>query len=141
MLKYISFSVLVDLTNPIAGTVLDYLEFSSIVTTVKCTWFGFHDPESGVPTVKTTVYRNGLEIQTFAFGDVGNYSEYEEHTFNLQHKEYVTIRVEAINGATRRNHSMTDGFLVDRTPPNLDYLKDTENGFKYQSFSDRLDLR
>ena len=132
---------MVDLTDPVAGSVLDNIEFSSDVATVRATWFGFHDPESGIPKLRTTVFAFGRELQTFIFGDVGNYSEFEKHTFNLQHKEYVTIRVEAINGATRRNHSITDGYLVDRTPPNMDYLKDTENGYKYQPFSDRLELR
>ena len=59
-----NFSVTVDLTPPVQGSIRDGLlpepmdlEFSSKPATVAAHWEGFYDPESGIEDYQVTVYR------------------------------------------------------------------------------------
>ncbi|XP_064643636.1 uncharacterized protein LOC135497734 [Lineus longissimus] len=151
-----STGVIIDLTPPVKGEVVDGslqgfrdVNISSISSIVAGQFRGFNDPESGI---------NDTEIQvdvapslTGEFDTVHAYqSIYQEHDFqwahfHLKHKDRVRTLLRATNGANNAITGTTDGFLVDLTPPKLDFIRvvderNPEKDFKYQTVDNKMSV-
>ncbi|KAK3609657.1 hypothetical protein CHS0354_035942 [Potamilus streckersoni] len=136
--------VLVDLTPPVEGQVVDGelldfqdLDFSSSKVTVAVQWRDFRDPESHIRHYEVQVQR--------AENDDGNYQvlkdwvEYDNTTtsikwqnFHLKHRDRIKSLLRTTNNALNQITSVTNSFIIDLTPPVLEYVNDgTEEGIDY----------
>ncbi|KAK3101942.1 hypothetical protein FSP39_007535 [Pinctada imbricata] len=150
----ISNGVLVDLTAPVEGQLVDGdydsfadLEYSANKVTVALQWKNFADPESGILEYKVRVNR--------AADLSGNYSvirdwvtltktatEVKWLNFDLSHRDQVKSELMTINGATTALTVYTSGFILDLTRPDLKYLRDglTSTDREFQSNTDSLSV-
>ncbi|XP_033747032.1 uncharacterized protein LOC117332256 [Pecten maximus] len=135
--------VLIDITPPLPGVVLDGsvtgtdIVFSSETATKSCNWNKFADPESHISKYDISLYINRKHIQTFA---VAERTQFTERSIAMNHRDEVEFVVTAANGAGLTVDVTSDGFLVDHTPPLMDHIYDTETRNHYQNFNDHLDV-
>ena len=80
---------------------------------------------------KVTLVVNGEERETF--GRSGDTKHIEDHTQHFQHGDEIEVVVEAENGATLTSDATSSGYVIDLTPPVIDYLKDHPQDLKYQT--------
>ncbi|XP_072033446.1 LOW QUALITY PROTEIN: uncharacterized protein [Amphiura filiformis] len=151
--------VIVDLTPPEAGLIIDGLDpefrdlvYSSEAATITSQWVNYTDPESGIRDYKISVYRkhDNVDIDPNDFEEIHspesvgpNASSIEWHHFHLHHKDRVYVSLETINGALESIHSRSNGYLVDLTAPKLRYLGDGENkgeDREYQTNADSISV-
>ncbi|KAK3101936.1 hypothetical protein FSP39_007496 [Pinctada imbricata] len=150
----VSNGVLVDLTDPVEGEVVDGNDFTftdliytSSKVTVGLQWRNFTDPESHILEYRVRVYR--------AEGLSGNYSVIREWVtltndttnvkwlnFDLSHRDQVKTELMTVNGATTALTVYTNGFIVDLTQPILVYLRDglSQKDRDFQSTTDSLSV-
>ncbi|OWF46933.1 Delta-like protein 1 [Mizuhopecten yessoensis] len=135
--------VLIDITPLLPGRVLDGailgedIDFSSETATKSCNWNNFSDPESHISKYDISLFINREYIQTF---ELFALTQFTEISIAMNHLDEVGFVVTAENGAGLRADVTSDGFLVDHTPPVMNYIIDTENAKRYQSFNDHLDV-
>ncbi|KAK7460764.1 hypothetical protein BaRGS_00038811, partial [Batillaria attramentaria] len=134
--------VLIDITPPVPGNVSDGEnaekdeDFTSEAATMSASWAGFYDPESGLQPYTLTVLVND-DIQTVIAGLQGEH--YIDHTFSFTHGDRVQTKLQATNRAGGAVSEVSDGLLVDRTPPEL-LLLSTANQAQYQQQDDVLNF-
>ncbi|XP_060074374.1 uncharacterized protein LOC132554093 [Ylistrum balloti] len=135
--------ILIDITPPLPGIIWDGpvkgndIDFSSETATKSCNWDNFTDPESHIAKYDISLYINREHIQTFEVVDL---TQFTERSITMNHRDEVEFIVTAENGAGKTVDVTSNGFLVDHTPPVMDYIHDTETGTHYQSFIDYLDV-
>lgn len=138
--------VLIDMTDPVGGTVqdgidpADDLDISSDPTFVAATWSGFSDGESGIARYNVEVMKQGNgELTAKVVGSDSlprDSSGFEWSHLQFSDGDRVHVSVTAVNGAEQEVTSQSDGFLVDTTPPLLVYLhdgRDTAIDLQYQT--------
>jgi len=119
--------ILVDITNPTSGTVLDtangiffpgqYVNSTSLVFT----WSGFNDTGSGIAYYEVATSDDGSNWSSWQ--NVGlttsvTTSGYDSETFN--DGETVYIKVRAVDYAGNYSPEVvSDGILIDTTPPSI----------------------
>ncbi|KAK7493737.1 hypothetical protein BaRGS_00015066 [Batillaria attramentaria] len=136
--------LLIDITPPVPGNVSDGAmvtddeDYTSETATVTTSWAGFYDPESGLAPYSLSVFINDELENTFSGIDIDKL-QYTDHAFSLQHRDIVTAELQATNRAGSNVKVVSDGMLVDHTPPDLVYMA-TENKTRYQQRDDTLDL-
>nr|KAG5704401.1 hypothetical protein BaRGS_031107 [Batillaria attramentaria] len=118
--------------------VTDDEDYTSETATVTTSWAGFYDPESGLAPYSLSVFINDELENTFSGIDIDKL-QYTDHAFSLQHRDIVTAELQATNRAGSNVKVVSDGMLVDHTPPDLVYMA-TENKTRYQQRDDTLDL-
>ncbi|KAL4222207.1 hypothetical protein ACF0H5_018245 [Mactra antiquata] len=139
----VSITVLVDITNPLAGNVKDGKpgekdkEFTSETVSKYANWYGYSDPESNIDHYEIDVLINNERINTF---NVGNTLEFEDHTISMEHRDEVYFNVHGVNGADLKTAAHSNGFLVDLTTPILKGISETETGLAYQAENSKLHL-
>ncbi|KAK7494165.1 hypothetical protein BaRGS_00014638, partial [Batillaria attramentaria] len=144
--------VLVDLTAPEAGEVIDGLDpdfndlsFTVHKATVAARWRGFTDPESDIIQYDVQVQRAAnltsdfQVIQTWKNEELAE--SFERHSFHLKHRDVVKTEVKATNGALNTVTKETNAFIVDMTPPDRISLWDGAGSadIEFQSDVSRLD--
>ena len=134
---------MVDITSPIPGVVKDGfsvqhdIDYSSETATVRSVWDNFTDPESGIADYKVHVHINhALEKST----NVKLSQVYEDHSFTMKHLDRVDVVVTATNGAELTVDVTSDGFLVDLTPPVVQFVRDSYEETGFQSTDTSLQL-
>ncbi|KAJ8312545.1 hypothetical protein KUTeg_009918 [Tegillarca granosa] len=136
--------VLVDLTPPLPGWIKDGkmkpkdIAYSSESATKNCYWGNFSDPESHMAEYEVSVYINREFIKTFS---VNVQEEFFDHSISMKHLDTVDFSLKGTNGAGLSVVVNSDGFLIDHTPPDMDFLHDTADGSRYQSSKDKLNLK
>ena len=74
---------------------------------------------------------NGETRESF---DVAGFTEHiEDHTQHFKHADQIEVVVEATNGATLTSDATSSGYVIDLTPPAIDYLKDHPQNLHYQT--------
>ncbi|XP_066300154.1 uncharacterized protein [Branchiostoma lanceolatum] len=145
----ISNGVLIDLTPPEAGWVVDgnYMDmdpstglpmdevFTSEPAMVSAQWGEFVDPESDIDSYSVSVWRSAL-ISDGAWGAAEEIHEpdkldkektqVEYFHFQLSHGDRIYTAITARNGATDTTEGRSNGVIVDLTAPDLQYLVDTQ---------------
>ncbi|KAK7498950.1 hypothetical protein BaRGS_00009759 [Batillaria attramentaria] len=116
--------VLIDLTPPVPGVVVDGddinsdIEFTSETASLSSSWQGFHDPETQIDSYTLSVFVNGDLAEEFT--DLSsNASNFTDHSFTLQHGDRVHAEVTGTNRAGASVTVASDGMSVDHTPPVL----------------------
>ena len=116
------FLVLIDVTPPLPGIVVDGgnlthdLDFTSETASLTSSWSGFHDPESHVAFYTLSIFINGyLEHNVTHLKQ----EQFTDHSFSLVHGDAVQVEVKATNKAGSSVAVMSDGLVVDHTPPDL----------------------
>lgn len=92
--------VLVDITLPVSGVVMDGpdirgdIAFTSNTAVVASSWTNFSDPESGIAFYTLAVFVNNILLKTFSpvLGET-----FRDSSFSLKHGDFVYIKVEATN--------------------------------------------
>ncbi|KAH3823847.1 hypothetical protein DPMN_125670 [Dreissena polymorpha] len=136
--------VFVDTTPPIAGIVLDgirnttELKYSSETVSKHAHWRDYYDTESGITNYKVHVYINNELKKTL---ETGTFSELEDHTISMEHKDEVYFQVHGVNGAELEAAARSDGFMVDHTPPIMTEISDNQHGNRYQADKSNLNLK
>ena len=132
--------VLVDITDPIKGWVIDGsnanndMDYSKETAYFGCAWGNFSDAESGINHFIVTVIANGNPIKEFS----STAFIITDYSFHFAHNDRVIAKVEAINGASRKIASYSNGYLIDLTPAVLNYLYDSLTGLRYQTSNTEL---
>jgi hypothetical protein len=90
-------------------------------------------------------FRDGLKPFNIlhAFESVYPDESFTWHHFNLAHKLHVKTKLRATNGAYNTDNADTNGFIVDLTPPELDYIGDgvtPRTDIFFQSNSDSMSV-
>ncbi|XP_048250793.1 uncharacterized protein LOC124111176 [Haliotis rufescens] len=128
--------VIVDLTPPVAGEVVDGRSanftdtaFSLHVATVATQWRGYTDPESNIREYAVEVLRarnlsSDFEVLRSWRTLSKDTSEVEWHNFRLSHRDVVKTKLQAVNNALGSIEDSTNGFVVDLTPPRMAFLGD-----------------
>ncbi|XP_025084423.1 uncharacterized protein LOC112558273 isoform X1 [Pomacea canaliculata] len=142
----ISDGVLVDLTPPKEGKVIDGLSenfedlhFSVHKSTVAARWQGFSDSESGIMQYEVQIERAENLTTNFQvlqeWENVNLDTTFEKHRFSLRHRDVVRTKLRVSNGALNTITSETDSFIIDLTPPELYSLWDGlgSSDIEYQS--------
>ena len=93
------------------------VNFSSVDSSVSCSWEGFSDPESGI--VKYEVQTLVNEIQAHSYVLDGTQLVSHVTSVTVRNGYRIQSRVTAFNGAEMRQTVYTNGYLVDKTPPRL----------------------
>ena len=129
------------MTDPISGWVIDGssansdIDYSHESAILESVWGNFSDAESGIDHFIVIVIINGNPVKELLPGIATSISDY---SFHFAHNDRVTVKVEAINGASKRAASFSNGYLVDLTPAALEYLYDSKTGFAYQTSNTEL---
>ena len=133
--------MLVDITPPIRGTVIDGstedIQFSSEAATIRAAWNGFYDPESHIKDYSVGVYVNGEHRRTF---DAGQENSLLDNSMSFKHMDNVYNQITAENGAELTIEGESNGFMVDLTPPVTMFVKDSNSHTGYQSNNAALDV-
>lgn len=136
--------VLIDTTPPDAGWVhdglsaLDDIQYTSSSASKSCTWDNFKDAESGIGRYEASLHVNGELRKTF---DVAKETKtLTDHTVTMEHMDVMHWQLSAFNGAKVETEVVTDGFLVDHTAPEIEYILDNNVDKRYQRNSSTLDI-
>ncbi|CAH1249045.1 SELE [Branchiostoma lanceolatum] len=126
--------IMVDLTPPEAGFLQDSdvvgedLTFSSDPATVAGHWGNFTDPESGIMDFSIAVERkqkDQAENEVIHESEsVGMTTSFRWHHFHLHQGDQVFVNLNVTNRALGITSLMSNGFVLDLTPPELIYLRD-----------------
>ncbi|XP_061168901.1 uncharacterized protein LOC133178169 [Saccostrea echinata] len=136
--------VLIDTTPPLSGYAVDGpdlsedISFSSETATKFVTWDNFSDPESGIEKYAVTVYINDAKIKTF---ESTKETTFVDHSISMDHKDKVHFQVDSFNKAGLSENIITDGYIIDHTPPNLIFIQDNIHKRRYQTNENLLNLR
>ncbi|XP_078664148.1 uncharacterized protein LOC144907219 [Branchiostoma floridae x Branchiostoma belcheri] len=145
----ISNGVLIDLTPPEAGWIVDgsYEDmdpntgrpvdevFMSESASVSAQWGDFLDPESDIDSYFVSVWRSALISDRSWSADKQIHepdkfdkekTQVEYFHLQLNHGDKVYTAITAKNGATSTTEVRSDGVIVDLTAPELQYLVDTQ---------------
>ena len=133
--------MLVDITPPLPGWVNDGVEplrdvqYSAESATKRCNWNNFTDPESGIEKyeVKVTISNEDNHYQHEKSFGIKDAISFTDHSMPMKHNDFVNFDVEAVNGAGLTVKNRSDGFKVDHTPPEMEFIRDTNTGQRYQS--------
>ncbi|KAK3104702.1 hypothetical protein FSP39_008103 [Pinctada imbricata] len=144
--------VLVDLTLPIPGEVIDgkgdnftNLDFTSNAARVEVQWRDYDDPESQILDFQIQVYRARNHSTDFEL--LQDWVKFDNTTssvtwrnFTFEHNDVVKTTLKTTNGALNTVTNTTDGFVVDLSPPDLLYIRDglTTTDIDYQADSTQL---
>ncbi|XP_076085326.1 uncharacterized protein LOC143056125 [Mytilus galloprovincialis] len=132
----ISNGVLVDLSAPVSGKVVDGLQdnfgdldFTSSQAKVEAQWKDYYDPESSIKQYDVQVSsaqnmsNDFLVIREWVmFSKDSNSARWLN--FHLAHRDRIKIELKTTNGALNSIVNETDTYVVDLTPPALSYLGD-----------------
>ncbi|XP_078620549.1 uncharacterized protein LOC144887293 isoform X2 [Branchiostoma floridae x Branchiostoma japonicum] len=137
--------IMVDLTPPKGGYLEDGenpgedLVFSSNPATVSAHWGNFSDPESGIQDYTIAVLRkpkNQAENEVIHNSEsVGLLSSIRWHHFHLHQGDQVFVNLNVTNRALGVTSMLSNGFVLDLTPPKLYYLRDGLNPDKDMEYS------
>lgn len=114
--------VLVDVSRPLGGKVHDGSnvsqdeDYTSVDSSITCSWEGFSDPESGIAEYEVLSIVSGVAYPPRMVGTV---QLSRDTSVSVRHGDRIRSLVTAINGAGSRTTVSTDGYLVDKTPPRL----------------------
>ena len=113
------------------------IDYSSETATVRSVWDNFTDPESGIADYKVDVHINhALDKST----NLKLSKVYEDHSFTMKHLDWVNVVVTASNGAELPIDVKSDGFLVDLTPPVVQFVRDSNQETGFQSGDTSLQI-
>ena len=128
------FAVRVDITPPVSGVVLDGLvntidkSYSSSLTMVEANWNGFYDFESSIAQYTVTVFHRsaGAPMEEAVYFTVveGNVHQISLSQFSFANGDRISFTVEARNGAGLTSTIMSNGYVIDLTPPQVSYIID-----------------
>eukprot|EP00105_Crassostrea_gigas_P044578 XP_019928726.1 PREDICTED: uncharacterized protein LOC105342845 [Crassostrea gigas] len=143
----ISNGVLVDLTKPVPGQIVDGnsvnftdMKYTTSQAKVDLQWKSFFDPESNISHYDVKVYRAGNLSQDYE--EIRDWTKFDASTssvkwlnFHNYHKDIIKTSLRTTNRALNEIVNTTDGFIVDLTPPQLHYLwdGDQEKDREFQS--------
>ena len=136
-------TVLVDTTPPVAGWIHDGddrtedMKYSSQTATIKAVWDNFTDPESKIAHYTVKVLVNDQFQHSF---EVGKHISFTDHSIATKHDDFVSIHLEAQNGARLKTILKSDGYNVDVTPPTIIRF-DNLTQLIYQSDSSNLHFK
>ncbi|XP_041378093.1 uncharacterized protein LOC121390363 [Gigantopelta aegis] len=128
--------VLVDLTPPVAGEIIDGklggfedISFSLHRATVAAQWRNFSDMESDIRDFELEITRAVDMNEDYQvihnWKSLGRYADKVEwHHFHLNHRDVVKSKLRVTNGALNNIELESSGFVVDLTAPVLVYLGD-----------------
>ncbi|KAK3788402.1 hypothetical protein RRG08_044436, partial [Elysia crispata] len=148
--------VLIDTSDPTTGELVDGQDagfsdqvYSTSTSTVSAQWRNFADSESTIDNyaVKVTRASNlgaGNEETIMDFDTVDNYtSTVEYHHLSLQHGDLVKSTLRVTNGAQTSIQAVTNGIVVDLTPPVMTQMWDGSGGsdIQYTSTQGSLSAR
>ncbi|XP_070204336.1 uncharacterized protein [Littorina saxatilis] len=114
--------VLVDLTPPIAGRVVDGddinndVDYTSEAASIAAAWEGFSDPETGIDSYTLSVFVNDVLKHTDS--DIHD-EQFVDHSLSLKHGDTAHVEVTSFNKAGSDVKVTSDGQTVDHTPPEL----------------------
>ena len=134
---------MIDTTPPISGLVIDGedptvdMMFSSETAEISANWDGFLDAESNIVAYTVTVFINGEESRTF---DAGTETRFKDFSMTFRQGDHVKTRITAKNGAGVVSSSSSTGFIIDLTPPIVQFVYSSDNGKKYQTNDSCLSL-
>jgi hypothetical protein len=132
------FTVLVDISNPLAGWIHDGddqesdMSFSSESAILTARWGNFSDPESGIDHYIVDVFVNDFRVKSF---NVGNQKALHDLSMSFSQGDHIHSHITAFNGAGLLASLTSSGFVIDLTPPIVKYIHDTEDGKQFQSNS------
>jgi hypothetical protein len=109
---------------------LDDIQYTSDTSTVEASWSNFTDPESGILRYDIDILVNNELVKSHKLSD--NSSAVTSHSLHLQHMDRVVIDVHGVNKAELMTSAQTNGYDIDTTGPQLAYLRDNDDGRKYQ---------
>ncbi|GFR58918.1 protein jagged-2 [Elysia marginata] len=145
--------VLIDTSSPTTGQLVDGQDagfsdqvYSTSTSTVSAQWRNFADAESTIDNyaVKVTRASNlgaGSEETIMDFDTVDNYtSTVEYHHLSLQHGDLVKSTLRVTNGAQTSVERVTNGIVVDLTPPVMTQMWDGSGGSDIQYTSSQGSL-
>jgi hypothetical protein len=121
----VSNGVIIDLTPPISGIVVDGADFSNDIdftsggTVVKTVWRGFKDSESGIKGYRWALGTSPGKDDVIGFRDVGKRRQGFAENVTLSQSGPYYVTVEATNQAGMTSQGWSDGFVVDVTPPEI----------------------
>ena len=136
------FAVLVDVTPPVAGIVVDGADvnndvnFTSESSSVSAAWTGFSDPETDIASYTVQLYVNDQMRRTFP--DLQE-QQLIHNSAALAHGDRVHVTVTALNRGGGRTSVTSDGQTVDQTPPEVVQLGTVE-GTPFQRDDTSLDF-
>ncbi|VDH98959.1 Hypothetical predicted protein [Mytilus galloprovincialis] len=132
----ISNGVLVDLSAPVPGEVVDGLmdnfndlDFTSSQAKVEAQWKDYYDPESNIKQYDVQV--SSAQNMSNDFTVIREWVTFSNDStcarwlnFHLAHRDKIKIELKTTNGALNSIVNETDTYVVDLTPPALSYLGD-----------------
>lgn len=98
----------------------------------------FSDPESGIEAYSVDVKINGNVVETF---NVGTADDFTDYSLSFNHGDSISVRLITTNGAGMSTVVESDGFVVDMTGPDVQYVRETNTGSQYQSDTHALNLQ
>ncbi|XP_076085507.1 uncharacterized protein LOC143056307 [Mytilus galloprovincialis] len=132
----ISNGVLVDLSAPVPGEVVDGmmdnfidLDYTSSQAKVEAQWKDYYDPESTIKQYDVQV--SSAQNMSNDFTVIREWVTFSNDStsarwlnFHLAHRDRIKIELKTTNGALNSIVNETDSYVVDLTPPALSYLGD-----------------
>lgn len=141
----------VDTTSPLGGSVHTGLgvgrdaPYSSDITDVTVSWEGFTDYESQIDEYFIRVYQKPSDGATFDIihSDTveGTVNQVTWTHFSFADGDSVRVDVRAENGAGRRRTVSSSPYVIDLSPPHVNYLVDggdPDDDITHQSQRDQL---
>ena len=141
----------VDTTSPYGGSVHTGLgegrdaPYSSDITDVTVSWEGFTDYESQIDEYFIRVYQKPSDGATFDIihSDTveGTVNQVTWTHFSFADGDSVRVDVRAENGAGRRRTVSSSPYVIDLSPPHVNYLVDggdPDDDITHQSQRDQL---
>ena len=118
------------------------MNFSGDDSAVYCNWDGFLDPESHISAFYVQSIINGYTFPRQSSNSFETYADVRNSVDNGDRVESVVI---AVNGAGLETRNVTDGYLIDTSPPllrsigyttPLQYRSDKDSISAYWSYED-----
>ncbi|XP_062596534.1 uncharacterized protein LOC134257978, partial [Saccostrea cucullata] len=150
----VSDGVLVDLTEPVAGEVVDGsaedftdLQFTTSQAKIELQWRNYLDPESNISHYDVKVYR--AKNMTYDYEPIYDWAPFPSTAngvkwlkFHHSHGDRIQTSLRTTNKALNSIINNTNSFVVDITPPHLHYLWDglQSKDQEFQSATDQLSV-
>ena len=142
----LSLAVTIDSTSPIPGIVLDGedidLQYSTSLTNATFSWKNFSDPESGIHYFKIFIFHKPQDNSTssLVYNATVNSKTYSSNQFSFSNGDFIFAIVEGFNFVGVSVNSSSDGYVIDITPPLIEYLFDgtSSHDLAYQSSTTSL---
>ncbi|XP_061197209.1 uncharacterized protein LOC133205414 [Saccostrea echinata] len=141
--KSSSDGVKIDTTLPVTGYVNDGdnpavdIEFSSETAEFAVNWGGFKDPESEIAAYVIHVFVNGEKRRSFV---AGLSTTFKDFSMSFLQGDHVKSQVTARNRAGLESSITSSGFIVDLSPPVIQFIYSAKDGRKYQTDNSSLSL-